>query len=208
MAEVEFTEEEEAAAVPAPDEHPLRRAFMQNVGKMERPMPGQSLTNDPANPLPFEQPPKFVDKTDALEYLFASFVEEQKYVALMSALKQGLPVMDLTKLLLVSGFQDGMWNYDLMLILIEPTAYMLIALAERADIDFKIISPEDDDEADEEEIYGKPLQDEERYKLGASRKTRVLDEKIASTMSANTLPTEIADKIQEIEVPQSLMARP
>ena len=182
---------------------------MQNVGKMERPMPGQSLTNDPANPLPFEQPPKFVDKTDALEYLFASFVEEQKYVALMSALKQGLPVMDLTKLLLVSGFQDGMWNYDLMLILIEPTAYMLIALAERADIDFKIISPEDDDdEADEEEIYGKPLQDEERYKLGASRKTLVLDEKIASTMSANTLPTEIADKIQEIEVPQSLMARP
>ncbi len=209
MAEVEFTEEEEAAAVPAPDENPLRGAFMQNVGKMERPMPGQSLTNDPANPLPFEQPPKFVDKTDALEYLFASFVEEQKYVALMSALKQGLPVMDLTKLLLVSGFQDGMWNYDLMLILIEPTAYMLIALAERADIDFKIISPEDDDdEADEEEIYGKPLQDEERYKLGASRKTRVLDEKIASTMSANTLPTEIADKIQEIEVPQSLMARP
>ena len=205
MAEVEFTEEE---AAPSPDENPLRAAFMKNAQKMERPIPGQSLTNDPEAPLPFEQPPKFVDKTDALEYLFASFVEEKKYLALMGALEQGLPIMDLTKLLLVSGFQDGLWNYDLLLILIEPTAYMIMALAERAGIEFQIINPEDDDEADEEELYGKPLPDEERYRLGATRKTRVLDEKIASTMSANTLPTEIAEKIQDIEVPQSLMEKP
>ena len=205
MAEVEFTEEE---AAPSPDENPLRAAFMKNAQKMERPIPGQSLTNDPEAPLPFEQPPRFVDKTDALEYLFASFVEEKKYLALMGALEQGLPIMDLTKLLLVSGFQDGMWNYDLMLILIEPTAYMIMALAERAGVEFQIINPEEDDEADEEELYGKPLPDEERYRLGATRKTRVLDEKIASTMSANTLPTEIAEKIQDVEVPQSLMAKP
>ena len=205
MAEVEFTEEE---AAPSPDENPLRAAFMKNAQKMERPIPGQSLTNDPEAPLPFEQPPKFVDKTDALEYLFASFVEEKKYLALMGALEQGLPIMDLTKLLLVSGFQDGLWNYDLLLILIEPTAYMIMALAERAGIEFQIINPEDDDEADEEELYGKPLPDEERYRLGSARKTRVLDEKIASTMSANTLPTEIAEKIQDIEVPQSLMEKP
>ena len=205
MAEVEFTEEEAASS---PDENPLRAAFMKNAQKMERPIPGQSLTNDPEAPLPFEQPPRFVDKTDALEYLFASFAEEKKYLALMGALEQGMALMDLTKLLLVSGFQDGLWNYDLLLILIEPTAYMIMALAERAGIEFQIINPEDDDEADEEELYGKPLPDEERYKLGASRKTRVLDEKIASTMSANTLPTEIAEKIQDVEVPQSIMAKP
>ena len=205
MAEVEFTEEE---AAPSPDENPLRAAFMKNAQKMERPIPGQSLTNDPEAPLPFEQPPRFVDKTDALEFLFASFVEEKKYLALMGALEQGMALMDLTKLLLVSGFQDGLWNYDLLLILIEPTAYMIMALAERAGVEFQIINPEEDDEADEEELYGKPLPDEERYRLGATRKTRVLDEKIASTMSANTLPTEIAEKIQDVEVPQSLMEKP
>ena len=115
MAEVEFTEEE---AAPSPDENPLRAAFMKNAQKMERPIPGQSLTNDPEAPLPFEQPPRFVDKTDALEYLFASFVEEKKYLALMGALEQGMPIMDLTKLLLVSGFQDGLWNYVLLWILV------------------------------------------------------------------------------------------
>ena len=205
MSEVEFTEEE---AAPSPDENPLRAAFMKNAQKMERPIPGQSLTNDPEAPLPFEQPPRFVDKTDALEFLFASFVEEKKYLALMGALEQGMALMDLTKLLLVSGFQDGLWNYDLLLILIEPTAYMIMALAERADIDFVVIDPEEDDEADDEEKYGKPLPDEGRYSLDAGRKTKDLNKRIGETMSVNTIPSDITERIENIEVPESLMARP
>jgi hypothetical protein len=211
MAEVEFTETEErepAIEEPMVSGSPLGDQFMQNVQKMERPMPGQSLTNDPENPLPFEQPPRFVDKSDALEFLFASFVEERKYIALMSALKEGMPIMDLTKVLLISGFQDGMWNYDLMMILIEPTAYMIMALAERADIDFVVINPEDDDDADDEEKYGKPLLDEGRYSLDAGYKTKDINRRIGETMSVNTIPSEITEQIENIEVPESLMARP
>ena len=133
MAEVEFTEPE--AREPVIEEPMVRSSppglgdqFRENAQKMQRPMPGQSLTNDPENPLPFEQPPRFVDKSDALEFLFASFVEERKYIALMSALKRGISIMDLTKVLLTSGFQDGMWNYDLMLILIEPVSYTHLTL--------------------------------------------------------------------------------
>jgi len=213
MAEVEFTEPE--AREPVIEEPMVRSSppglgdqFRENAQKMQRPMPGQSLTNDPENPLPFEQPPRFVDKSDALEFLFASFVEERKYIALMSALKRGISIMDLTKVLLTSGFQDGMWNYDLMLILIEPTAYMIMALAERADIDFVVIDPEEDDEADDEEKYGAPLPDEERYSLDAGRKTKDLNRRIGETMSANTIPSDITERIENIEVPESLMARP
>ena len=211
MAEVEFTETEERDPVveePMASASPLGDQFRKNSQTMRRSMPGQSLTNDPNNPLPFEQPPRFVDKSDALEFLFASFVEERKYIALMSALKRGISIMDLTKVLLVSGFQDGMWNYDLMLILIEPTAYMIMALAERADIDFVIIDPEEDDEATDEEIYGEPLPDEERYSLDAGRKTKDLNRRVGETMSANTIPSDITERIESIEVPESLMARP
>ena len=211
MAEVEFTETEERDPVveePMASASPLGDQFRKNSQTMRRSMPGQSLTNDPNNPLPFEQPPRFVDKSDALEFLFASFVEERKYIALMSALKRGISIMDLTKVLLVSGFQDGMWNYDLMLILIEPTAYMIMALAERADIDFVIIDPEEDDEATDEEIYGEPLPDEERYSLDAGRKTKDLNRRVGETMSANTIPSDITERIENIEVPESLMARP
>ena len=193
MAEIELLEEE--GEEPAVGENPLKASFMKNVGRMERPMPGQSLTNDPENPLPFEQPPKFVDKTDALEYLFASFVEEKKYIALMGALEQGLPIMDLTTLLLVSGFQDGLWNYDLLLILIEPTAYMIMALAERAGIDYKIYSGEGREEALENKTLGTSVQEEniKRAKKGV-------------TIPKGALPKEIVEQIEEMPV-DSLLAK-
>jgi len=83
-----------------------------------------------------------------------------------------------------------------------------MALAERADIDFVIIDPEEDDEADDEEKYGKPLPDEERYSLDTGRKTKDLNKRIGETMSANTIPSDITERIESIEVPESLMARP
>ena len=159
---------------------------------MQRPIPGQSLTRDPENPLPFEQPPKFVDKTDALEYLFSSFVEENKYESLLTVLDQGMPLMDLTKLLLMSGFQDGLWNFDLMLILIEPVAYMLMALAERAGIDLKVMEDESGDDEEED----------------SEKETLFSGKNIDMATSSSALPSEISDKIKNVELPQSLLEQP
>ena len=38
---------------------------------LDRPIPGESLTNDPDNPYPFEKPVEYSNRTDALEYLFS-----------------------------------------------------------------------------------------------------------------------------------------
>ena len=170
---------------------PLQAAFNTNMHKMQRPIPGQSLTRDPENPLPFEQPPKFVDKTDALEYLFSSFVEENKYESLLTVLDQGMPLMDLTKLLLMSGFQDGLWNFDLMLILIEPVAYMLMALAERAGINFTVMKPEMGEEEEDSEV-----------------ETMFSGKNIDMAAAGSALPSEISDKIKNVELPQSLLEQP
>ena len=51
--------------------------------------------------------------------------------------------MDIVKIFLVESFEDGIINPDMGLLLAEPLAYMIMALAERADIDFVI----DDDDA-------------------------------------------------------------
>ena len=170
---------------------PLQVAFNANMQKMQRPIPGQSLTRDPENPLPSEQPPQFVDKTDALEYLFSSFVEENKYESLLTVLDQGMPLMDLTKIIVMSGFKDGLWNFDLMLILIEPVAYMLMALAERAGIDLKVMEDEGGDEEEDSE--------EEALFSGKN---------IDMATSSSALPSEISDKIKNAELPQSLLKQP
>ena len=117
--------------------------IQEKAARMERPMAGESLTSDPDTPWAWEQPPTYTDRTDALEYFFAKFVDEDVYPNLMELVGQRFPIMDIVKIFLVEAFEDGIINPDMVLLLAEPLAYMIMALAERADIDFVI----DDDDA-------------------------------------------------------------
>jgi len=111
-----------------------------------RPLPGESLANDPDTPLPFEGRPQFTDQEELLNYYFELLTSEDVYENLMDALEEGFPVMDMVQTLLLKGFEDGLFNPDLMMIIAEPLAYMMIALAERQNIDVVITSEDDDDE--------------------------------------------------------------
>ena len=56
--------------------------------------------------------------------------------------------------MLQAGFEKGKWNPDLLMMLIEPTVYTLMALAEKANIQYRINGDEEEDidEDDEKEI--------------------------------------------------------
>tara|TARA_B100001093_G_scaffold508795_1_gene571692 strand:- start:375 stop:899 length:525 start_codon:yes stop_codon:yes gene_type:complete len=120
--------------------------FIENAMDTSRPLPGESLTNDPDTPLPFEGSPQFTDQEELLNYYFELLTSEDVYENLMDALEQGFPVMDMVQTLLLKGFEDGLFNPDLMMIVAEPLAYMMIALAERQNIDVVITSEDDEDE--------------------------------------------------------------
>jgi len=111
-----------------------------------RAIPGQSLTNDPENPAPFEQPPKYTTVHDACEEIFDNLVDEEVLPGIIDALDDLNPIMDITQAILFKGFTDGKWNGDLMIMLIEPVAYILLALAERFGIEPMIYHGEEDDD--------------------------------------------------------------
>tara|TARA_R100000808_G_scaffold245_1_gene1418 strand:+ start:362 stop:997 length:636 start_codon:yes stop_codon:yes gene_type:complete len=177
---------------------------------LDRPIPGESLTNDPDNPYPFETTPEYANRTDALEYLFASFVEEGSYEKLLNLMANDIPVMTLSQVFIYKGFIEGKWNPDLMLMLAEPTAYILMALAERAGVDYKIIPDEDDDELTDEERLGEPEPEDEEYKLFGKKYTpeKLKEMERKSKISEGVLPTEISQKIKDVPVPRGLLARP
>jgi len=130
------------------DDSEIENAFMDRASRLERPVPGQSLTNDPENPAPYEKPPQYTKLSDALDYYFATFTEEGTYEKLLSTIEGGMPIMELVQIFLYQGFEDGLFNPDLMMLLAEPLAYMLAALCEREDIDFVITSDVDEEEAE------------------------------------------------------------
>ena len=114
--------------------------------KTDRPIAGQSLTNDPSTPLPFEKPPKFTSKEEAVEYFFDYVTAEDRYFEIIDVLDEGVTVMELVELILVSSFRKGEINPDLMMLIAEPLAYILISLAEKENILVTIVEDDDDPE--------------------------------------------------------------
>ena len=123
-------------------ENELREA----ATKTERPIAGESLTNDPSTPLPFEKPPKFTSKEEAVEYFFDYVTAEDRYFEIIDVLDEGVTVMELVELILVSSFRNGEINPDLMMLIAEPLAYILISLAEKENILVTIVEDDDDPE--------------------------------------------------------------
>jgi len=189
MAEVTFNQEE-------PQE--IDAMLQEKAMRLERPIPGQSLTNDPDTPLPYEQPPTYTNRDEALEYFFALFVDEENYSNIMELISTPFPIMDIVKIYLIEAFEEGLINPDMLMILAEPLAYMLMALAERADIDFIIEREEEGDVEDDDDMDV----DTEQKSLG------VLDNALGrmdNVQKTEDFPEELDQQIQQQEMPQSLL---
>ena len=124
--------------------------FNKEVMNTDRPIPGESLTSDPDMSTPWTSPPTFTRKTEALEYYFEFFTSEEIYGPLMDSIEGGVPLIDIAKTILFKGFQDGLINPDMILLLAEPLVYMLAALAERVEIEF-VIEEDREEDWDEED---------------------------------------------------------
>jgi hypothetical protein len=123
----------------------------------EGPTAGQSLTNDPSNPYPWEKAPEMTSVKMATEKIFFDLLKEDNLTTVASLMSQKTPVVDVANLLLTAGFQKGKWNPDMMLSLLEPTMYMLMAIAEKAGID--PVLTRDDADVIIEDDEDKSLQD-------------------------------------------------
>lgn len=164
----------------------LDDAFFKAGTSFNKPIPGQSLMSDPDKPMPFEKAPLYTDRTDVLENFFEMLTEPKVYEGLLDTLETGITVMDVVQTLLYQGFREGDFNPDMMLLVAEPLAYMIAALAERADVDFIISEDDEDDEDDEEDL---PVLSEKLSNI----KNPQMDEKF---------PEELKTKIDNVEAPQ------
>jgi len=164
--------------------------------KAGRPIPGQSLTANPDEPRPFEGPPDFTNFKEALDYTAAELLLEENYTPMVLAMGDGIPVTDLAMQIGYVGFREGKWNPDLMMMLIEPLMYLLMALAEKADIQYRI--DDEDDEEDEDSI----LEDKVR------NIAETLKAKEMGKMPKGALPSDIVEKIESLDIPkESLLER-
>tara|TARA_R110000822_G_scaffold283189_2_gene404719 strand:+ start:1094 stop:1690 length:597 start_codon:yes stop_codon:yes gene_type:complete len=162
---------------------------------------GQSLTNSPDQPYNWERPAEHSNPNEAMMYVFETLTVPETTANILLSISNGVGVIDIASITLYSGFLEGKWNPDTMLLLMEPTMYMIMALAEKADIEYSLEAG--DDEAPREmspesqiNTMEKGVSDlEEMRKLAASR------------VSPQSVPTEIKEIIDQVQISPSLLEK-
>ena len=171
--------------------------FLERNMSAGRPIPGQSLTNSPDEPRSWEQPPEFSEPHKAMLQIFETLTEKETLANILLSLSKGVSVIDLSSIMLYTGFIEGKWNPDLMTLLMEPTMYMIMYLGDKAEINYLMDSKGNN----KNELSGK-----EQLK----RITSSLDELkqiAADRVSPDSVIPEIKKELEEIKIPASLLEK-
>ena len=186
----------------------LSQETMELVDPFSKPVPGQSLTNDPDNPYPWESPPEYVNVNTAIDSIVMNMLgDEEKLANIIEVLASGeIPIAGIAQIILEDGFRKGKYNPDLMLLLAEPLMVVLMALAERAGIrDYEIYQGE-----------GSELSGEEQAELANDVINSYKEEvnfrglRTGNNIDVRSVPEEVLERIEEADIPAqpSLMERP
>jgi len=162
------------------------------------PIPGQSLMNNPEEPYSWEQPPEFTNPREALDYVVSLMFEPEAMKNIIISLSKGAAVIDIGVAILYSQFTTGKINPDVLLMLVEPVTYIIMAMGEEANIKYNIEGDDldefDDEETDEEE---EDLKDEFKNPL-SNIKEKTLNKGIdKSKINSGVVPESILAKVEE-----------
>jgi hypothetical protein len=175
--------------------------FIQGGLERGKAIPGQSLTNSPDQPYNWERPSEYTNPREAMMYVFESLTVPETTTNILLSLSNGVGVIDIASITLYSGFLEGKWNPDLMMLLMEPTMYMIMALAEKADIDFDL---EAGDRDKPEEMSAESQL--ETITSGVSELDK-MRQMAVSRVSPQSVPQEVREIIEKTELSPGLLER-
>ena len=169
------------------------------VNPFNAPIPGESLTTAPDMPKAWERPPQYTSQDKAMEAIYMEITSEESLSKLINIINDGIPLDEIAQVILYKGYTEGKFSPDLMLVLIEPTIYLLIAIADYADIkDYTLYNEETDDpntEIPEDDVTPLNMDEDEDVTKEKRKPTKEsLGESLLSKVEA-----ELPEKVREIK---------
>ena len=175
--------------------------FKQESMERGQAIPGQSLTNSPDEKYQWEKAPEFTNPRETMLYVFETLTVPETTSNILLSISNGVSVIDIASITLYSGFLEGKWNPDLMTILMEPTMYMIMALAEKAGIDYQLEAGDNDRP---EEMSGeksvKVLQE------GVNELDRIRKQAV-ERVNPQSVPSDVREIIEEKTIEPSILER-
>ena len=176
------------------------------INPFNAPVPGESLTTSPDTPKSWERPPQFTNEDDAMVEIYLRLTERDKLKSLINIIDDGIPLDEIAQVVLYKGYTEGQFNPDLMMLLIEPTIYLLISIADYAEIKDYVLYNEEDGDPDTEipndditpvDMDGDGIPDEPKAKVEPNKDS--VSESLLSRIEKE-LPTKVEEaSVEEIE---------
>ena len=118
----------------------------QQPNDFDRPIPGQSLTDEPGN-YPWEHPPQFTDVREARDRIFDGMTQEENAKQLITMLASDVPAEAIVRTVLFAGFTEGKWTVDMATLLAPIVLIQVVNIAKAAGIKkFRILLDEQPDD--------------------------------------------------------------
>jgi hypothetical protein len=130
-------------------------------------------------------------------------LEDENLANVVNLMSQGTSIAGIAQMLLVVGYSKGKWNPDLMLMLVEPIMYILLAISEKFGLKDVVLyegEEEDDDPLED-------MSEEEVEMVSQNALQKLIGGKELTPEAAEAIKSSPAlQKLQSIE-PESLLAQ-
>jgi hypothetical protein len=123
------------------------------------------------------------------------------------SLADDMPVSNLAAIILQEGFNQGAWNPDLLMLLIEPTMYILMSIAEKCEIDYLLYEGDtyDSYDEDDDEAIKQTIQDLEGINSHMKQTLNLKDLK-PSNITKQSVPEEVLEIIEETQPSEEIVS--
>ena len=172
------------------------------VNPFNAPIPGEALTTAPDMPRAWERPPQYTSQNKAMEAIYMELTNENSLRKLINIINDGVALDEIAQVILYKGYTEGKFAPDLMLLLIEPTLYLLIAIADYADIkDYTLYNEETDDpdtEIPEDKVTPLMMDEDEEEEEVKKEKRKPTKESLGESLLSK-VESELPAKVAEIK---------
>jgi hypothetical protein len=170
------------------------------VNPFNAPIPGESLTSSPETPRAWERPPEYTDQDEAMMAVYMVLTEQDTLRQLVEIISEGVPLDEIAQVLLYKGYTQGKYTPDMMLMLAEPTIYLLIAIADYAEIKDYVLYSEEDEDPDtmipEDDVTPVDMDGDGEPDTEASTKPIIKPDSLSKSLLSR-VDTELESKVKE-----------
>ena len=179
--------------------------YKENVNPFNAPTPGESLTSSPEMPHAWEKPPQYTEQDEAMEEVYLQLTSDESLMPVIEMIDEGIPLDQIAQVVLYRGYTQGKFTPDLMLMLAEPTIYLLIAIADYADINDYVLYEGEEDDPDgqiyHDDVEPVSMDDDDEAKAPQPKETSEITE--YEEPSADSLSSSLLSKVKK-ELPEKV----